>query len=110
MSEIDKQIGKRIRAARERLGLTQEDVAQALGLTPEGFGAFERGDRRIGIEYLLKLVEILQQPVNYFLNTPPPNDLSADERDFVLRLRLVDNQGIRDALSLLLDAGATEGR
>ena len=48
-------IGKRIRRARERLGLSQRDVAEQLSLSDVGYGAFERGDRQISIEYLFAL-------------------------------------------------------
>lgn len=43
MSKLEKRIGQRIRSARMRLGLTQEEVAARLGLSAVGYGGFERG-------------------------------------------------------------------
>lgn len=39
------QLGGRLRALREDLGLTQSEIAQRLGLTDGGYGHFERGRR-----------------------------------------------------------------
>ena len=40
---IDKRIGKRLKQRREELGLTQEDLAEKLGLTPNYISTVERG-------------------------------------------------------------------
>lgn len=40
---IDKRIGKRIRQCRERLGITQEELAEKTGLTETYISAVERG-------------------------------------------------------------------
>jgi predicted ATPase/DNA-binding XRE family transcriptional regulator len=38
--------GERLRFLREKAGLTQEELAEQAGLTAQGIGALERGDRR----------------------------------------------------------------
>lgn len=40
---IDKRIGKRVKQARERLGITQEDLAEKTGLTTNYISTVERG-------------------------------------------------------------------
>lgn len=40
---IDKRIGKRVKQARERLGITQEDLAEKTGLTTNYISTIERG-------------------------------------------------------------------
>ncbi|WNG56124.1 helix-turn-helix transcriptional regulator [Archangium gephyra] len=42
-TELSIQIGKAARAARLKLKLTQEDIAERVGLTPEVYGRLERG-------------------------------------------------------------------
>lgn len=39
---IDKRIGKRVKQARERLGITQEDLAEKTGLTTNYISTVER--------------------------------------------------------------------
>ena len=43
-TELSIQIGTAARAARLKLKLTQEDIAERVGLTPEVYGRLERGD------------------------------------------------------------------
>lgn len=40
---IDKRIGKRVKQARERLGITQEELAEKTGLTTNYISTVERG-------------------------------------------------------------------
>ena len=76
-------IGARLRQAREDKGLTQEDVAHLLGLTDVGYGAYERGQRLIPVDFLIKITGILDRSVNYFLDSPAPNGLTPEEEDLV---------------------------
>jgi transcriptional regulator with XRE-family HTH domain len=44
MAQIDYQaVGHRLRVARERQGLSQEEVAERLGMSAVGYGHYERG-------------------------------------------------------------------
>ena len=40
---IDKRFGKRVKECRERIGLTQEQFAEKIGLTPNYISTMERG-------------------------------------------------------------------
>jgi Zn-dependent peptidase ImmA (M78 family)/transcriptional regulator with XRE-family HTH domain len=61
-------IGRRIRFARESLGLSQEELAQRLGFrSPTAISYFETGLRKVGIYDLQRIAEILGRPLNYFL-------------------------------------------
>lgn len=42
----DDELGSRLRAIRRRVGMTQEQLAEASGLSVDGIGALERGHRR----------------------------------------------------------------
>ena len=44
---IDKRIGKRVKQARERLGITQEDLAEKTGLTTNYISTVERCHFRV---------------------------------------------------------------
>lgn len=55
-----------VRAARQRLGLTQEDLAARVERTPESISNIERGLQLPNIETLLDLSEILGVPIADF--------------------------------------------
>jgi transcriptional regulator with XRE-family HTH domain len=71
-----KQLGLKIREAREFLGLSQEFLADALNIPRPSISAVETGKRKVsGIE-IKQLSRILKQPVAYFLGEI---DLSFEE-------------------------------
>lgn len=60
-------IGKRIRKRRQELKLTQEDLARALGLTPQHISGIEQDKRSPSLSSLAKLVEELGVTVDYLV-------------------------------------------
>jgi transcriptional regulator with XRE-family HTH domain len=56
---INKEIGRRIQARREELGLTQTDLGRHLGVTYQSVQKYERG-ARISAGGLVKLAQILE--------------------------------------------------
>ncbi len=69
-------VGRRIRAERERSGLTQADVAAALGKTPTAVSYWESGQRSPGLDDLAQLARLLSVPVTALLPTQPPKVLA----------------------------------
>jgi Zn-dependent peptidase ImmA (M78 family)/transcriptional regulator with XRE-family HTH domain len=60
-------IGARIKARREELGFSQEAVAWHFGFKDrQTLSSIETGERRVTAEELLKAVEILAAPLDYF--------------------------------------------
>ena len=57
-----------LRKYRELRGLTQKEVANNLNMTHSGYSKYERGERRISIELLFKLMKILHIPSSAFGN------------------------------------------
>jgi len=70
---IDIHVGSRVRLRRTLLGMSQEKLAQALGLTFQQIQKYERGANRIGSSRLFKLSQILDVPVSFFFD-----DMTAD--------------------------------
>jgi len=56
---LDVEIGKRLRQARIRLGLTQADLAKAAEISFQQIQKYEKGDNRIAISTLAKLRPVL---------------------------------------------------
>ena len=63
---IDVHVGQRIRQRRALRGLSQEKVAEALGLTFQQVQKYERGTNRVGSSRLFDLTRILGVPISYF--------------------------------------------
>lgn len=62
-------INRRLRAARERAGLTQEQLAQKLGFKDrQTLTAIETGERKLAAEELLHLIKILGVDLDYFVD------------------------------------------
>lgn len=77
-NEVDTSVGKRIRLRRTGLGLSQEKLAEALGLTFQQVQKYEKGANRVGASRLFDLARVLQVPVEYFFEDLPPHP-SADQ-------------------------------
>lgn len=59
MTEISKEVGKRIRLYREKRGWTQEQLAFEADLHRAYIGQLERGEKVVGIENLQKIAKTL---------------------------------------------------
>lgn len=68
---IDAHVGGRIRLRRTLLGMTQEKLGEALGLTFQQVQKYERGLNRIGSGRLYRLGQILDVPVSFFFDDMP---------------------------------------
>src|SRR5580658_3835618 len=69
---IDIQVGARVRLRRNMLGLSQEKLGEAIGLTFQQVQKYERGATRIGASRLHELSRILDVPVSFFFDTVDP--------------------------------------
>ena len=65
-TEIDAYVGKRLRLRRMMLGLSQEKIADAVGLTFQQVQKYERGSNRIGAGRLYEFSQALCVPIEYF--------------------------------------------
>ena len=74
---IDIHVGRRVRLRRTLLGMSQEKLGQALGLTFQQVQKYERGVNRIGSSRLYHLSQILDVPVSFFFDDMPPLEAGA---------------------------------
>ena len=58
--EINVQVGRQIRKAREAAGLTQERFAELIGISPQNVSCVERGLAGVSLTVLRRMCEILQ--------------------------------------------------
>jgi transcriptional regulator with XRE-family HTH domain len=73
---IDKHVGSRVRMRRMMLGMSQEKLGDALGLTFQQVQKYEKGTNRIGASRLQQISHILQVPVSFFFEGAPTLPLS----------------------------------
>jgi transcriptional regulator with XRE-family HTH domain len=73
---IDVHVGNRIRMRRLLLGMNQETLANALGLTFQQVQKYEGGANRVSASRLSAMAEILGVPISYFFG-----DLRADDAE-----------------------------
>jgi transcriptional regulator with XRE-family HTH domain len=67
----DKHVGARVRMRRMMLGMSQEKLGDALGLTFQQVQKYEKGANRIGASRLQQISHILQVPVSFFFEGAP---------------------------------------
>ena len=70
-SPVDVHVGARIRLRRTLLGMSQERLGDALGLTFQQVQKYERGVNRVGASRLFDLSRILDVPINFFYDNMP---------------------------------------
>ena len=63
---IDVHVGQRLRVRRSLMGLSQEKLAEFIGLTFQQIQKYERGMNRISAGRLYQFSKILDVPVDYF--------------------------------------------
>ncbi|MFO0989926.1 MAG: helix-turn-helix transcriptional regulator [Alphaproteobacteria bacterium] len=68
---VDAHVGARVRLRRTMLGMSQEKLAQALGLTFQQVQKYERGTNRVGSSRLYELSKILDVPIQFFFDEMP---------------------------------------
>jgi transcriptional regulator with XRE-family HTH domain len=68
---VDLHVGAMIRTRRKQIGVTQERLAAALGLTFQQVQKYERGHNRISASMLFKTAEALRAPPSHFFEGLP---------------------------------------
>jgi transcriptional regulator with XRE-family HTH domain len=64
--QIDRHVGERLRERRVMLGITQQRMAELLGLTYQQTHKYEKGINRISAGRLLQIAAVLGVEVDYF--------------------------------------------
>jgi transcriptional regulator with XRE-family HTH domain len=75
---VDKYVGSRVRMRRIMLGLSQEKLGDALGLTFQQIQKYEKGTNRIGASRLHQIADILQVPVSFLFEGGPASSTTVE--------------------------------
>ncbi len=71
---IDRHVGSRVRMRRILLGMSQEKLGEALGLTFQQVQKYEKGTNRIGASRLQQISQTLNVPPAFFFDGAPTFD------------------------------------
>lgn len=64
--DVDIHVGGRVRLRRSALGLSQDQLGAAIGLSFQQVQKYERGANRIGASRLYEMSKVLQTPISFF--------------------------------------------
>jgi transcriptional regulator with XRE-family HTH domain len=99
------ELGQRIRVARERLGLSQEELATLIKRDQRGVSEYERGQRRLSAVDIPLLAHALQVPILYFYEgVMVEDDIDHQVLDLLHKLPSPhEKQAIVNILRILVD-------
>jgi transcriptional regulator with XRE-family HTH domain len=112
---IDQHVGERIRARRTELGLTQEQLAEALNVSYQQVQKYETGANRISAGRIFELARKLRVDVSYFFDGLPldapaeqvPLEHGGRQRsaiELVRKFAQIDDPQVRSAIAALVKA------
>jgi transcriptional regulator with XRE-family HTH domain len=113
-NDTDKHVGTRIRERRIMLGLSQQQMADLIGVTYQQAHKYERGINRISAGRLFEIAQVLGVPVGFFyegLENRRGSDLSARQRmclELARNFTSITNERHQEALSQLARVLASE--
>jgi transcriptional regulator with XRE-family HTH domain len=113
-SEIDRYVGSRIRERRIMMGLSQQQMADMIGVTYQQAHKYERGINRISAGRLYEIKQVLAVAISYFFDGIG----GAEERPAAPRQRMclelarnfssISNERHQEALSQMARALAAD--
>ena len=112
--DIDRYVGARIRERRIMLGLTQQQLADLIGVTYQQAHKYERGINRVSAGRLFEVAQVLSVPVNYFFDgLDQENDRAISPRErmcleLARNFAQIPNERHQEALSQLARVLAAE--
>jgi len=78
---VDVHVGRRVRLRRIWLGMSQEKLGDALGLTFQQVQKYERGANRIGASRLYDISRVLDCPMTFFFEEMDEGTAAASPRN-----------------------------
>lgn len=90
---VDLHVGIRIRMRRKEMGVSQERLADALGITFQQVQKYERGANRVSASKLWEIAAALKTPVAYFYDGLGDREAVTGQRDAAQEF-LLSSEGI----------------
>jgi transcriptional regulator with XRE-family HTH domain len=103
-----KEIGEKVRLLRKHAGLTQEKLAELVGVSFQQIQKYENGSTKLNTDKLQQVANALKVPASVFFgdDTYEKSPLSDKEKKLVKAFRSLGDEDIQDSLvKLLIKAG-----
>ncbi len=114
-TETDRYVGGRIRKRRVMLGLSQQQMADMIGVTYQQTHKYERGINRISAGRLYEIAQVLRVPLSFFFDglgdRPEEGALTVRQRmclELARNFAQISNERHQEALSQLARTLAQE--
>lgn len=114
-NSADRHVGTRIRERRIMLGLSQQQLAQMIGVTYQQAHKYERGLNRISAGRLYEISQVLGVPISWFFegmrDQPEAVEMSPRQRmclELARNFAMIDNEKHQEALSQMARALAQQ--
>ncbi|MBR5678148.1 MAG: helix-turn-helix transcriptional regulator [Paludibacteraceae bacterium] len=93
-----------IKGIRTKNGLSQPDVAAALGLSTVVYSRYENGSRQTPIDVLIQIADLFGVTLDYLLDRKSSEDITISdfENGLLIASRNADERARQDALNILL--------
>jgi transcriptional regulator with XRE-family HTH domain len=104
---IDDFVGARIRERRTMLGLTQQQLAEMIGVTYQQAHKYERGINRVSAGRLYEIARVLNAPITHFyegLGDETPRPVAPHQRmllEIARNVAEIQNEKHQEAVSQL---------
>jgi transcriptional regulator with XRE-family HTH domain len=108
--QIDRHVGARIRERRTMLGLTQQQLADLIGVTYQQAHKYERGINRVSAGRLFEMAQVLGVSVTFFyegLDTPVETPVNERQRlclELARNFSMIANTKHQEAITQLARA------
>ena len=114
---VDKHVGSRVRMRRMLIGMSQEKLGEALGITFQQIQKYEKGTNRIGASRLQQISSVMSVPVSFFFEglaaTSDQQETSPRQRmclELARNFAMIDNEKHQEALSQMARALAAQSQ
>ena len=115
-NEHDLYAGERLRIARRLAGLSQQQLAEHLGVSFQAVQKYENGENRLSAGRLIKATQVLGVTLSFFARDESaesggrmPDRLSPHELDLIRAYRALPNEALRIQLRQLVQSMARGG-
>ena len=112
--EVDRFVGEKIRERRIMLGLTQQELANGIGVTYQQAHKYEQGVNRVSAGRLFEIAKMLNTPVEFFfdgIGGEAPKETNLRERmglELSRHFSMIRNERHQEAIASLARALADE--
>lgn len=65
---VDKHVGSRLKSRRVMVGMSQDELGKAVGVTFQQIQKYEKGSNRIGCSRLHEISSVLNTPIGFFFD------------------------------------------